>query len=208
MASGHPKTLKENIEEEIDKKIDSFSDALDQKVGKEVDREIEAIIDKEIKKRVDEKIENRLGTIPTIDGQIKTFEDLSKSFQTNKERFKERIRCCLRGEGACRTISWITLVAYLLTAGLMATCALTPVPVCVSSDVFGMAPILIIVAGLTVLTQFFLAYFSKDRITSLVFAFVIDLPLIILIFFLALRFVAIVVIGLIILYYYVIYKNR
>lgn len=208
MVKNNPKTLKENIEEEIDKKVDSFNETIGQKVEEEVEKDIDEVLDREIKKRVEEEISTRMEGLSPQTGQIKTFEDLASSYKSNRNRFKNRIRCCLRGEGACKAIAWVALSSYLLTAGLMATCALTPVAVCISTDVFGMAPILTILGGLTILVQFFLSYFSKDRITSLIFSFVIDLPLIILIFFLAFRFVAIVVVGLIILYYYVIYKNR
>ena len=173
--------LNKIIEEEINKELDSGE--VEKEVRELTDKEIRQEIAVEIDRRVKQRLHEEIPTETPITEQPKVFVSTFG----------------LCWKTACKRIFLVMIFSYLLIIGIASFCALFPVSICTAAGVFSTGTYIIAISLISLLTVFFLALFSSQIQASLFFAFLVGLPMIILISALTFRYIGFILIALVIL---------
>lgn len=190
-----PKDTKKEADE-LDKKInDKIEQEIQADLGGKIDAEIERQVQEKVGQKLGSKIEQRIETIlpEKQEVQSKPTPGRNKFIEIVSE-FKSSFHLCWKG--TCRRISILMLVTYLLILAILLFCNLTNY----CSKGFLGAPIYILAIAIVIaVISIFLTMSSRYPRTALILWIILDIPIIILIVYLAAGLLGLAMISLIVL---------
>lgn len=196
-----PKKTSNNLSDEqkkelnLDQKIDQL---IEKEISADLTEKVDAEIERQVKEKVGEKLENKIGKkielILPEKGEVQAepptpARNILLSVITE---FKTSFFICWKG--ACRNISIVMLVSYIAIISLLIICNATNS--CQNSW------LLAAIIGITVLmsiVSLFLSIVSRYPRTAMIFWILLDIPLFLLIIFLATKLIGLAIIGLVLL---------
>lgn len=176
---------KEKIEAKIDQKID---EALKEEVDSELNNKIKEIVDKKLEEKIKRTIERK---VEEKEAEA-ALEKVSPFVRITKE-FRENFHLCWRG--ACRPISLIILLSYALISFIFIYCRLGNRCGLTETSIVSVIVLYIVIA--MVIISLLLSIFSKYPRTALIFWILLDIPLLVIVAFFAVKYIAFIIITLI-----------
>lgn len=185
--------MNQDIDKEIRRRISKKLKKIDQVDDTEIERELEKSIDEEITEDL------RIKAKESVDQEV-GFPEKPEQFhaRTLASDFLNRFDNCWLS-GSCKKILLVMIASYILAGFSILLCLVSRAPLCLSQTVLGGVNYFIIIAILSFISVIFISFTSKNRISSIIFGILLEIPMIILLFTAIIQVIALIIVALAIL---------
>lgn len=170
----------------------------------EIDEEIKKKLEEKIKQKVDQKVEEKLQTDKNIDKEIDSevnqliqdeiiLEDL-EPIKKPILGIRKAIAICWKG--ACRYITWVMIISYLISAILIGVCAINLGGIC-SQGIISSAPYSLFIVLISGVISILLSIYSSYTRTAFLYWLVLNIPFFILLIIFTAKYIGLFLIGII-----------